>query len=333
MKLGCSYFGNRILKHVIEDMRELKDFGCTYVVHTFNENDFTFFRQTIGEIVQATRELGLEVYIDPWGVGKVFGGESFSNFVMQNMDAVQMINDGKPAGCACPNHPKFRAFMREWTDAAVETGADVLFWDEPHFYIPNWMGGRPNTWGCCCEVCQQKFQEQFGFALPSGETTEVRQFKENCIHEFLAELVKYGHEKGMKNALCVLPLRDESHSTANWERMASIPHLDIFGTDPYWIVFEKPLQEFVGNSCRQVREICETHGLESQMWLQGYKIPAGREGELIEALDLMAAEKIRNIAVWGFDACRHISWIRPDNPDLTWAKVKEGYRRLAKSAE
>ena len=34
---------------------------------------------------------------------------------------------------------------------------------------------------------------------------------------------------------------------------------------------------------------------------------------------------IRNIAVWGFDACRHISWIRPDNPDLAWAKIKEAY--------
>lgn len=329
MKLGCSYFGNRILKHVREDMQELKDFGCTYVVHTFNENDWMFYHKTIIEMVHMSKDMGLEVHIDPWGVGKVFGGESYSNFVMQNVDAMQMVSDGKPVGSACPNHPRFRAFMKDWTNAAAETGSDVLFWDEPHFYLPGWMGGRPNTWGCRCEACSKKFAEKFGKPLPEEETDDVRKFKEDCIVEFLSELVAYGHECGLKNSLCVLPLRDESHSTANWDRVASIPHLDSFGTDPYWIVFKKEIKDFVGGSSRQVQEICAKYNLEPHMWLQGYQVPAGREDELTTAVELMADEGIRNIAVWGFDACRHISWIRPDNPDLVWAKVKEAFRKVS----
>lgn len=330
MKLGCSYFGNRILKHVIEDMQELRDMGCTYVVHTFNENDWMFYHKQIGEIVGATKDLGMEAWIDPWGVGKVFGGESFSNFVMQNVDAMQMVSDGKPTGCACPNNPKFRAFMRDWTDAAMETGAEVLFWDEPHFYLPGWLGGRPNTWGCCCEVCKERFEASHGKPMPTVETEEVRSFKEDCILEFLAGLIAHGHATGAKNALCVLPLRDAEHSTANWERMASIPHLDCFGTDPYWIVFKKDLHEFVGDSCRLVQQVCKKHSLESHMWLQGYQVPSGREDELIEAVRVMTKEGLRNIAVWGFDACRHISWIRPENPDLVWAKIKAAYAEAAK---
>ncbi|MGI8905531.1 MAG: hypothetical protein ACR2IE_03455 [Candidatus Sumerlaeaceae bacterium] len=327
MKLGCSYFGNRILKHVRTDMQELAQMGCTYVVHCFNENDWLFYHDTIREIVDISHGAGLEVHIDPWGVGKVFGGESFSNFVMQNVDAMQMVSDGKPVGSACPNHPRFRAFMREWIDAAVTTGADVLFWDEPHFYLAGWMGGRPNTWGCRCAVCAEKFQQHYGSPLPAEENDEVRKFKENSIIEFLGELVAYGHECGKRNSLCVLPLRDASHSTANWQKLAGIPHLDIFGTDPYWYAFNKDMREFVGAACEDVKEVCTQHNLDSQIWLQGYKTPAGREHELVEAVELMVQKGIRDIAVWGFQSCGFMSWIRPDNPEIAWAKVKEAFAR------
>lgn len=325
MKLGCSYFGNRIPKHVRTDMQELADMGCTYVVHTFNENDWLFYHDTMAEIVQITHEVGLEAHIDPWGVGKVFGGESFSNFVMQNVDAMQMVSDGKPTGCACPNHPAFRQFMREWTAAAVKTGADVIFWDEPHFYLPGWMGGRPNTWGCRCAVCAAKFEEQYNKPLPTEETDEVRAFKEASITEFLAELVAYAHELGKRNCLCVLPLRDESHSTANWDRLASIPNLDIFGTDPYWYAFKKEMEPFVGDACDLVKDVTAKHRLDSQMWLQGYKVPAGREPEMVDAVKLMVEKGIRDIAVWGFYSCGHMSYIAPDDREKTWATVKQAF--------
>lgn len=328
MKLGCSYFGNRILRHVREDLREMRDMGCTFVVHTFNENDMTFYAKTMAEIVEASHEMDLEVYIDPWGVGKVFGGESFSNFVMQNTDALQMISDGKPTGAACPNSPKFRSFIREWVDAAAGTGADVIFWDEPHFYLPAWLGGRPDTWGCMCETCQKKFEETMGKPFPKDDNEDLQTFKQASLLEFLSEAIAYAHQKGKKNALCVLPLRGEQHDTGNWERMASIPHLNIFGTDPYWYAFKEDLCTFVGNSSCMVKEICDSHGLEGQLWLQGYKVPAGREEELVQATQLMTNCGITNIAVWGFDACNHISWIRPDNPQLAWAKIKEAFAKV-----
>lgn len=325
MKLGCSYFGNRIPKHVRTDMRELADMGCTYVVHTFNENDWAFYHDTMSELVQITHEEGMEAHIDPWGVGKVFGGESFSNFVMQNVDAMQMVSDGKPVGCACPNHPKFKEFMREWTDAAVKTGADLLFWDEPHFYLPGWAGGRPNTWGCRCAVCQQKYEAEYNAPLPETETDEVRAFKERSIIEFLAELVSHSHSHGKRNCLCVLPLRDESHSTANWERLAGVPHLDIFGTDPYWYAFKKDMNEFVGEACDLINEVTAAHKLDAQMWLQGYKVPAGREGEMLDAVKLMVDKGIRDIAVWGFHSCAHMSYIAPENPKAAWDTVKKAF--------
>ncbi|MCX7765746.1 MAG: hypothetical protein N2246_03455, partial [Candidatus Sumerlaeia bacterium] len=78
MELGVSYFGNRILRYVEQDMRTLARLGCTFVVHTFSENDFYFYRGTMQEIVALSHAAGLTVYLDPWGVGKVFGGEAFT---------------------------------------------------------------------------------------------------------------------------------------------------------------------------------------------------------------------------------------------------------------
>ncbi len=326
MKLGCSYFGNRILKHFLVDLRELQEMGCTFVVHTYSENDMVFCHAAVADLVAATKEAGLEAWIDPWGVGKVFGGEAFSNFVMQNVDAMQVLSDGLPAGLACPNHPRFRSFMREWIDAAASTGAQVAFWDEPHFYIPTWMGGRPNTWGCRCEHCQRLFEQINGYPMPTEETDQVHSFKEHCIEEFLRELTGYAAQRGMRNALCVLPHRNTAHGTANWERLARIRPLEVFGTDPYWLAAKRDVEDYVRQASREVVTIAKANGLEAQIWLQGFGVPAGKEDELVRAVEIMCEEGVRNIAVWGIYACEHLSWIRPARPALAWQKIKEAFQ-------
>jgi hypothetical protein len=327
MKLGCSYFGNRILKHFLEDLQELLEMGCDFVVHTYSENDMVFCHAAVADLVAATKEAGLEAWIDPWGVGKVFGGEAFSNFVMQNVDAMQVLSDGQPTGAACPNNPKFREFMREWIRAAASTGADVAFWDEPHFYIPSWMGGRPNTWGCRCGHCQKLFEEQMGQPMPLEETEEVRAFKERCVEEFLRELTSAAAGAGLRNALCVLPHRDSAHGTANWQRLAQIKPLEVFGTDPYWLAAKRSLEDYVRPACREVVAIARSNGLTPQIWLQGFGVPGGQEDELVRAVEIMCEEGVTNIAVWGIYACEHLSWIRPANPKLAWEKIKEAFRR------
>ena len=79
----------------------------------------------------------------------------------------------------------------------------------------------------------------------------------------------------------------------------------------------------------EVLELCKRHGTEAQIWIQNFHIPAEREQEIVTATDLIAECGVRNIAVWGFDSCRHLSWIRPANPDLVWDKTKEAYSRVA----
>src|SRR3989304_1639984 len=98
MKLGASYFANRILRHVREDMKKMIDDGCNFVVHTMSEHDIIYHSGTMVDIVKASRDVGLEVFLDPWGVGRVFGGESFSTFVKTYSNCRQRLYTQSPKG-------------------------------------------------------------------------------------------------------------------------------------------------------------------------------------------------------------------------------------------
>ena len=68
MSAGVAYFGSRIPRHVAADIEALAAQGFTGVLHTFSENDLAYYRETMGRIVAASHDSGLEVQIAPWGV-------------------------------------------------------------------------------------------------------------------------------------------------------------------------------------------------------------------------------------------------------------------------
>ena len=164
MSIGTAYFGNRILRHVAADMEGLAADGFTGILHTFTENDLAYYRESMGRIVEASHAAGLEVQIAPWGVAQMFGGEAESRFTAFNPDAGQVLDDGRATPAGCPNNPAVRSFVRSWADAAIDTGADHVFWDEPHWVHPEHFGLDPGRWGCRCRHCQDRWAERNGGA-------------------------------------------------------------------------------------------------------------------------------------------------------------------------
>ena len=47
MRLGVSYFGNRMPWSVKDDMKKIRDNGCNFVVHTFSETDLEYYAGTM----------------------------------------------------------------------------------------------------------------------------------------------------------------------------------------------------------------------------------------------------------------------------------------------
>ncbi|RJP60976.1 MAG: hypothetical protein C4541_02975 [Candidatus Auribacter fodinae] len=334
MNKGISYFGSRLPEHVFPDLKKIKDATCTYVVHTFSEEDMMFYRGNMKSIVAETKKLGMKAHIDPWGVAGLFGGETFSYYVARELGVRQVTSEGRLAPLACLNNPEARNFMRSWVDAAVEIGADSIFWDEPHFYVPGWFGfSEPKSeWGCRCGVCKKMYRDMYGEELPETMNPQVIAFQDECLISFLTEMCAYTAEKGCENTVCMLP-NEEVRDSGFWRRVGSIKHISSFGTDPYWIPRKKAdpkfnMDSFLRPFCREVRYVAETNNIGGHIWIQNFHIPAGWEPDIEQVASIAVEEGITDLTAWTFYGAKGMSSLCADQPEKVWETLARVYSSL-----
>jgi hypothetical protein len=359
MQTGVSYFSSRVLADVRRDLREMAEHGCTYVVHCFTETDLAYYRGTMRAIVEATHEAGLEAWLDPWGLVGIFSGETLSRFPLDHPETWQVLSDGRRVGHACPNHPATRAFLREWIDACAEAGGDVLFWDEPHFYTGVWRGDLAPAWACYCDACRARFRDAHGTEMPGEFTPEVKAFRESSLLDLLTELCRAGHAKGLRNALCLFPTDLAAHGfpepqerlrqyletrsagaspraieammhigVGDFQAAAAIPDLDIFGTDPYWYALGVDAERLTRVYGEEAAAVARKHGRDLQLWVQAFRVPAGREEELRTGLRVAAEVGATHVAAWSFRATESMSQIACGDPEAAWRVIGEEFPRL-----
>jgi hypothetical protein len=321
LKYGVSYFGNRILKHIKTDMRELKQNGFDYVLHTYSEYDLKFREKTLKEIVKISKNEGLKVWVNPWGVGNVFGGEPFSDFASQNIfTSCQVLDDGKPTPIACPNSPEFSNYMDKWLHAVSEAKVDCILWDEPHFHEQGFLSSVVGRWGCRCKYCKSEYTKEYNSEMPLQETNEVKQFKHNSLKRFVEKLTIKSNNFGIKNTLYLTANMESENIKTVWKEYAKIKSIDVISTGPYWLWAKKDIN-MVSEYSKILFELSKTYKKESQIWIQGFNIATEKETEIREAIELSKSSGIKNIAVWGFEGCTQQSWISCENPQATWENI------------
>jgi len=328
-RAGVSYFGVRIPRHVRRDLQDIAARGYTAVLHTFSENDLAYYRGTMAEIVAASHELGLEVQMCPWGVGRTFGGEAESRWVTFHPEACQVLDDGRRVATGCLNHPLYRAFCKEWADAALEAGTDYVFWDEPHWTVPEHVGAEDDRWACCCEVCR----ERSGLDLSSGLTPEVLAFREASTVDFLREMVAHVTAQGGKNTICLLPLTEGPHGVSDWDAVASLPGLNVLATDPYWKNFDEEAGSFVGRFARLLAETASRHRVDAQMWLPSFGLTRDDISDLESAVEATRAAGIDDLWTWGYEACGHMTTLATPDAPLVWEAVTQALARGVSTTE
>ena len=310
-RAGVSYFGVRIPRHARRDLADIAARGYTAVLHTFSENDLAYYRGTMAELVSASHELGLEVQMCPWGLGRTFGGEAESRWVTFHPEACQVLDDGRRVATACLNQPSYRAFCKEWADAALEAGADYVFWDEPHWTVPAHVGiDDPERWACCCERCR---------VLAGGEPTP--EFREASLVDFLREMVAHVAGRGGQNTICLLPLTDGPHGISDWDAVASLPGLNVLATDPYWKNFDEEPGSFVGRFAQLLGETATRHAVRPQMWLPSFGLMRDDIPDLEAALAATRAAGIDDVWTWGYEACAHMTLLATPDSSLVWEAV------------
>lgn len=307
----------------------MKRGGCHFIVLTFSEQDLQYYPGTMKDFVKASHDAGLEVYLDPWAVGRVFGGESYSEFLLHHPEARQVSSQGKPLPIACLNHPTFHAFLREWCNAVFGMKPDYLFWDEPHFYIFKEPKER-GLWSCCCRLCRKLFESRFGKPMPRTLTEEVFLFRERSVVRFLKLFCDYTKKERFKNAVCLLPQLYTIHTVQDWTAVARLKSLDILSTDPYWHGGIKDVEGLVRHYAHQVYDLSITYGKEPQIWVLNFRIKKGEERNIEIALKAAYDEGVRNFAAWSYFGTGQMSWLKSDNPQKVWQVLTRTYRTFQK---
>jgi len=326
-RLGVSYFGNRFINHAREDLRRISE-SCDYVVHTVSEPDLIFHKSVLSKIFQETKKIGLEVWVDPWGLGGVFGGEAFSKFILEHRGAWQVMSDGRFVPAACINNSAFRSFVKEWVLNVRDMGAEVIFWDEPHiaFDIDSEIEG---IFSCACSTCKALFKKEFGEDLPAKLNENARIFRRKMVRSFLSEIMDFCHENKLRNAICLYAFRGIKDYDWFWEEAAGLKSLDILGCDPYWRWhWNRDPRVHVKEFSRFVFEMARRNGKESQVWIQAMRLPAGSEGEIEQACNVAVNEGVSHLAAWSFDGGELLDPVLSERPGEVWNSVERAFKKL-----
>ncbi len=326
LKLGTAYHGNRMLHHAKADMEEIAACGMNLVVHMLTHTDMDRNKAVMKEIIQASHDAGLEVWVDNWGLAGAPGEKSY--FLGDHPDSHRCWSDGTMVPyMVCWNSPDFLDFTKRWIDAVVEIGGTTIIWDEPHLGTKEENGKK--LFSCGCPRCRKLFEERYGHPMPEEESEETVAFAKESIVSYLTAVTDYSHSKGLKNVVCVMP-DSSGASLQTADRLCAIPHMDNVGTDPYFVHLKKPgfsVYEYVYTHSVECLETCKKHGKDHNIWIQTYRNHAGLEEDIVEAYEAAYDAGARTILNWGWYGSDGVDY-RAINPLQTQIKIREAVARI-----
>jgi len=329
LKLGTAYHGNRMLHHASQDMLDMVKHGMNLVVHMFTHTDMDRNKNVMKDIVRVSEEAGLEVWIDNWGLPGAPGEKSY--FLADYPDSHRYYSDGTMVPYrACWNSPDFVQFTKDWIDAVEYIGGKTIFWDEPA--LGNKVVEDKTYFSCACPRCKKMFEEKYGRPMPVEPDEDTINFGTDSIVNYLTEVTKYAHEKGIVNVVCVM-LGTVGMSLEVADRVCAIPYLDNIGSDPYWVGRKNRdpenfnVYDYVYDGTEKNLEVCERFNKDHNIWIQTFGNPLGDEEDVVVATEAAYDAGARTIITWGYYGSDGVDY-RAKNPELIWAKTNEAFARV-----
>lgn len=338
---AVSYYGLNYVEHAEKDFKEMIDHGCTTVVLAITEFDMDFWFPSINPIIKKAHEIGLKVILDPWGIGKYFGGEQISLFLQNNINNRQVSAiTGEALPYACFNTNSFRDYFQGiCLKLAKATEADGFFWDEPHYAFPksyaSITGGAGEDWTCRCSVCQKKFSDYYGYEMPKIMNDDVKQFRWKealFILEDTSRKIKEINNK-LEITACVHATINtyyvkEYRGYDNWDMVGASPYFDVFATTI--ISWQLPMSFFKDITQRTV-EIAKKYNKQSERWFMNYYKQPEDFKQMDEIVDLCVKLGVDRLAAWTYRGGYGTVLAAPDALKL-WDRLGTNYKRVLKTA-
>jgi hypothetical protein len=327
LELGFAYHHSKLPKHARQDFEDMVADNCNSVVIAASENDLAYWYPNMIEIVEEAKDVGLKVWLNFWAFGGVFGGEPPSMFLHSHHKHRQVTAESRETvPAACINSKEFRDYFFHLVRKIVKgTKIDGVFIDEPHYY---WVFD-PAEFTCICEECREKYETVMGSEMPLEYTEDVKKFRENNMHEFLVDTCKTIKSigKNVEVCVCIIPADLGPLGTPEWDRIAGIPEVDMFSTDPYYNVFGLE-REWAIEAARKTIETAQAYRKKSQLWLQMFSLPKGEEAAVASLIPEYVNLGVDSIFGWCYLANKGTN-ISSDDPDLLWNLVLDEFRKLA----
>jgi len=315
MELGTSYIPAHLPEHIEADMRRLAAMGCTEVLFALQENHLHTLTGALRFGAEIAIALGLRPYAVIWGLANTFGGGRMSKLLLDDADLWCREEDGSPYPQACLSNPRLPEHFADITSLCRDHGYEGMFVDEP------------TKQECFCSHCCGRFADLFGRNLQASRGTKLYSaFRAQTVRNYTAAACRgvKAVDTRLRTITCVMPRDRET-----WPHVVAIPELDVFGTDPYWLLSDgrMTLEQAVVDAV-EVRELCTQQGKLSQIWLNAWAIPAGREEEIYVGGHALADVGCDSLYAWSYrgglgtnEEC--------DDPERSWSSVVRLYRQLA----
>ena len=313
MDLGVSYIPAHLPEHIDVDMRRLAAIGCTEVLFALQENHIYNLTGALRFGAEIAKAQGLRPYVVVWGFANTFGGGRISRLMLDDPELWCWAEDRTPYARACLNNPKLPERFLETCALCRDHGYEGVFVDEP------------TKQECFCPHCQEAFAEVTGRELNDSKgTPSYAAFRASAVRDYTAEVCRRVKELDpqLKTITCVMPCDRDT-----WVDVVAIPDLDVFGTDPYWLLSERMTVEQAVADAVEVNQLCATQGKSSQIWLNAWRIPAGREEEVYTGGRALAEVGCDSLYTWSFRGGLGTNE-ESDDPAKTWASVERLYREL-----
>jgi len=206
---------------------------------------------------------------------------------------------------------------------------DGFFWDEPHY--ANW---NDPDWACRCPICTDLYEKEFGKQMPRELTSETISFRERQAVKFLASISRAVKETNPRIGVtvCLLPTESPLIGMTDWDKIASISEVDVLATDPYW--FHAGMDrleglEFFRKIGGKAVELSKRKGKRSQLWLQAFRVPRGRESELKEAAKIANELGVDSLFAWPYRGGEG-SILESDDAKTVWRVLGESFREVSR---
>jgi hypothetical protein len=328
-EIGVAYYGVLIPQRAREDFRTIRKLGCNSVLLAISEFDAWFWYKNVIKLIHDAKEIGLRVYLDLWGWGKVFGGEPPSIFLQNFSNFRQISSKNRKLPIACFNTVTFRNYILGYVKKlSKETEVDYIFLDEPHYAVNPLV--KRGEWTCLCETCRNLFRKEYGLEMPIKMDDKVMSFRQRKIVEFISDISKIVKNFNKDVCVCLLPQFSLQIGILDWEQIASIEQVDMISTDPYWISFKRNIKWFE-KIMDHLIYLSKKFNKKTQIWFQAFRVPAGREKEILDGVRLANNRGIDSIFVWPYNAGKG-SILASERPIMLWKMVGELFKEIQKTS-